>query len=153
MSPPTTTIRSTDGSIGEIERFASRVRLIEKKNGGQGSAYNVGYQHASGALVFTEDYPHRYPHCWRCHNPVIFRATPQWFISMDRSAEDGHSLRAGALREIERVNWVPAWGEERKPEIDGVVHIENGSNLAPGTLARVRIVGADQHDLRAVLAQ
>ena len=39
------------------------------------------------------------------------------------------------------------------PEIDGVVHIENGSNLAPGTLARVRIVGADQHDLRAVLAQ
>jgi glycosyltransferase involved in cell wall biosynthesis len=46
---------STDGSIGEIERFASRVRLIEKKNGGQGSAYNVGYQHASGALVFFLD--------------------------------------------------------------------------------------------------
>ncbi|HSE36355.1 MAG TPA: isoleucine--tRNA ligase, partial [Blastocatellia bacterium] len=66
-----------------------------------------------GVLVFTESYPHRYPHCWRCHNPVIFRATPQWFISMDRSVPGEHSLRAAAIREVEHVNWVPAWGRDR----------------------------------------
>jgi isoleucyl-tRNA synthetase len=68
---------------------------------------------ATGALLYTEDYTHRYPHCWRCHRPVIFRATPQWFISMDRSAEGDTALRAGALREVEKVTWVPAWGRER----------------------------------------
>ena len=41
-----------------------------------------------GLLLFTENYEHRYPHCWRCKNPVIFRATPQWFISMDQVAGD-----------------------------------------------------------------
>jgi isoleucyl-tRNA synthetase len=73
----------------------------------------VDFLRETGALVYTEDYAHRYPHCWRCHNPVIFRATPQWFISMDRAADDGRALRASALAEIERVNWVPAWGRER----------------------------------------
>ncbi|MEJ7616428.1 MAG: class I tRNA ligase family protein [Pyrinomonadaceae bacterium] len=89
-----------------------------------------------GVLVFSENYEHRYPHCWRCHNPVIFRATPQWFISLDAVAhpaedvehdDDGRhlanytinhlggeeSLRGGALREIERVRWIPAWGRDR----------------------------------------
>src|SRR6185369_14781754 len=63
--------------------------------------------------VYTEDYAHRYPHCWRCHNPVIFRATPQWFISMDRADADGRALRESALTEVERVNWIPAWGRGR----------------------------------------
>ncbi|MFY9572876.1 MAG: isoleucine--tRNA ligase [Blastocatellia bacterium] len=73
----------------------------------------VDFLGTSRALVFSEEYTHRYPHCWRCHNPVIFRATPQWFISMDRSAEGDESLRAGALREVESVTWVPEWGRER----------------------------------------
>lgn len=73
----------------------------------------VDFLRANGALVFTEQYAHRYPHCWRCHNPVIFRATPQWFISMDRSTEEGDSLRAGALREVDRVTWLPPWGRDR----------------------------------------
>jgi len=51
---------------------------------------------------------HSYPHCWRCHNPVIFRATEQWFISMEH---DG--LRPRALEEIKKVRWSPEWGEER----------------------------------------
>ena len=72
----------------------------------------VEFLRGTGALVFTEDYPHRYPHCWRCHSPVIFRATPQWFISMDRASE-GEGLRKAALKEIESVNWIPAWGRER----------------------------------------
>lgn len=55
---------------------------------------------------------HSFPHCWRCHNPVIFRATSQWFISMDE-AKSGESLRARALREIKYVKWIPAWGQNR----------------------------------------
>jgi isoleucyl-tRNA synthetase len=59
----------------------------------------------------SENYEHRYPHCWRCKKPVIFRATPQWFIAMDNLEEK--SLRAQALREIENVKWHPSWGEGR----------------------------------------
>ncbi len=68
-----------------------------------------------GMLLHSENYNHRYPHCWRCKNPVIFRATPQWFISMDAKADggEGNSLRENALREIENVNWHPNWGMGR----------------------------------------
>ncbi len=77
----------------------------------------VEFMRERGVLLFSEDYNHRYPHCWRCKNPVIFRATPQWFISMDNVAgngEAGYSLRVMALREVDdRVKWIPAWGRER----------------------------------------
>jgi isoleucyl-tRNA synthetase len=67
-----------------------------------------------GALLGNHSYVHSYPHCWRCHNPVIFRATEQWFIKMDQSAHgQGKILRAEALEEIHGVKWIPAWGEER----------------------------------------
>src|SRR5207244_6973241 len=51
---------------------------------------------------------HSCPHCWRCHNATIFRATEQWFIGMDRN-----DLRARALKAIQEVKWMPAWGEGR----------------------------------------
>ncbi|MEO7539729.1 MAG: isoleucine--tRNA ligase [Pyrinomonadaceae bacterium] len=73
----------------------------------------VAFLRESGALLFTESYQHRYPHCWRCKNPVIFRATPQWFISMDEAVGDTASLREKALNEIKSVAWHPAWGEDR----------------------------------------
>ncbi len=75
----------------------------------------VEFLRESGALLFTENYNHRYPHCWRCKNPVIFRATPQWFISMDNEAKTGaeKSLRASAQAEIEKINWHPNWGAGR----------------------------------------
>ncbi|MHB8502222.1 MAG: isoleucine--tRNA ligase [Candidatus Acidiferrales bacterium] len=67
-----------------------------------------------GALLGHHDYTHSYPHCWRCHNPVIFRATEQWFIRMDQAAHGKEkTLRAEALGEIPGVKWIPAWGEER----------------------------------------
>jgi isoleucyl-tRNA synthetase len=72
-----------------------------------------------GALLHTEKTEHSYPHCWRCHNPVIFRATEQWFISMETPMPRGNSsakkdtLRTRALSEIKNVKWDPAWGEER----------------------------------------
>ncbi|HYW37990.1 MAG TPA: isoleucine--tRNA ligase [Terriglobales bacterium] len=70
-----------------------------------------------GALLHTEKTEHSYPHCWRCHNPVIFRATEQWFISMETPMPGGQSkedtLRTRTLSEIKSVKWDPAWGEER----------------------------------------
>jgi len=70
-----------------------------------------------GALLHTENVEHSYPHCWRCHNPVIFRATEQWFISMETPMPGGKSkddtLRTRTLQEIKTVKWDPAWGEER----------------------------------------
>ncbi|MGD8235186.1 MAG: isoleucine--tRNA ligase, partial [Chromatiales bacterium] len=61
-----------------------------------------------GALLLSSRLTHSYPHCWRHKTPIIFRATPQWFISMDQNG-----LRAAALQEIEKVEWVPDWGEAR----------------------------------------
>jgi isoleucyl-tRNA synthetase len=67
-----------------------------------------------GALLGHANYKHTYPHCWRCHNPVIFRATEQWFIDLDRTAHGGtSSLRQLAMNEVHGVKWFPAWGEER----------------------------------------
>jgi isoleucyl-tRNA synthetase len=66
-----------------------------------------------GALVHQSKIMHSYPHCWRCHNPVIFRATEQWFIGMDRRARDGQELRPQAIAEVPSVTWTPEWGEER----------------------------------------
>ncbi|MBW2468179.1 MAG: isoleucine--tRNA ligase [Deltaproteobacteria bacterium] len=61
-----------------------------------------------GALVAEGQIEHNYPHCWRCKEPVIFRATPQWFISMDKTG-----LRQNSLAAIDTVTWIPHWGRER----------------------------------------
>ena len=68
---------------------------------------------ARGVLLHTEKLEHSYPHCWRCKNPVIFRATEQWFISMETKMASGGTLRSRALDAIKNVKWDPAWGEER----------------------------------------
>ena len=60
----------------------------------------------SGALFASENIVHSYPHCWRCKSPIIFRATPQWFCSVDAFKED-------ACKAAEQVDWIPAWGGER----------------------------------------
>ena len=61
-----------------------------------------------GFLIRDENIKHSYPHCWRCHQPVIFRATNQWFISMDKT-----DLRKNALDGIGRTKWIPQWGRDR----------------------------------------
>src|SRR5262249_23016510 len=66
-----------------------------------------------GALLHSEKIEHSYPHCWRCHHPIIFRATEQWFISMETPMPAGGTLRTRTLEEIKKVKWDPAWGEER----------------------------------------
>jgi isoleucyl-tRNA synthetase len=70
-----------------------------------------------GALLSATTYEHSYPHCWRCHNPIIVRATEQWFIGMETPmiTDDGTktTFRQRALDEIKQVVWDPSWGEER----------------------------------------
>ena len=66
-----------------------------------------------GALLHMEKLQHSYPHCWRCHNPIIFRATEQWFISMEATMPGGGTLRSRTLEDVEKVKWDPAWGKER----------------------------------------
>lgn len=103
----------------EVEHFAG-LRVFDAND------KIVEFMRERGVLLFSENYDHRYPHCWRCKNPVIFRATPQWFIAMDQahrelvekdgssdSVEAGPGLRDAAIAEIERVNWIPAWGVDR----------------------------------------
>ncbi|EGQ8447727.1 isoleucine--tRNA ligase [Vibrio alginolyticus] len=66
-----------------------------------------------GALLHHHAYEHSYPHCWRHKTPIIFRATPQWFVSMDQAG-----LRAKALDSIKNVEWMPEWGQSR---IEGMI--------------------------------
>ena len=77
-----------------------------------------------GVLLHSETMEHSYPHCWRCHNPVIYRATEQWFIGMETPMKPppkgaspnetkGETMRSRTLHEIAKVKWDPAWGEER----------------------------------------
>jgi isoleucyl-tRNA synthetase len=61
-----------------------------------------------GALLKEEIYEHSYPHCWRTNDPIIFRATEQWFISMEKNG-----LRKNALKSINEVTWIPPWGRDR----------------------------------------
>jgi isoleucyl-tRNA synthetase len=65
-----------------------------------------------GRLWYREDFEHSYPHCWRCHNPVIFLATSQWFIAMGDS-NDPQAIRPRALAAIDATRWIPSWGRDR----------------------------------------
>ena len=61
---------------------------------------------STGALFASEEFTHSYPHCWRCKSPIIFRATPQWFCSVE-------SFKDEAVAACEEVKWLPAWGKDR----------------------------------------
>jgi isoleucyl-tRNA synthetase len=121
--------------VDNAGRFSADVEHFAGERVFEANAKIVEFMRDQGSLLFSEEYAHRYPHCWRCKNPVIFRATPQWFISLDardESAaaerdEDGRavsnftenegdeprSLRDASLLEVERVKWFPGWGRER----------------------------------------
>lgn len=72
----------------------------------KGNAMVIEKLEAAGALLAKSDIQHSYPHCWRCKHPVIYRATPQWFVKVDR-------FRQETLDEIKKVKWIPASGENR----------------------------------------
>ncbi len=88
----------------------------------------VEFLQANGRLLGHGLLNHSYPHCWRCKNPVIFRATEQWFVSMETN-----DLRKEALAEIDRVRWIPAYGRDR---INGMIE-----NRPDWCLSRQRVWG------------
>jgi isoleucyl-tRNA synthetase len=90
------------GRYREELEFFGGMKLTEANQ-----AVNAKLQEV-GALLKQSEISHSYPHCWRCKKPIIFRATEQWFISMDEQ-----NLRGKALAEIDRVEWIPTWGHDR----------------------------------------
>jgi isoleucyl-tRNA synthetase len=94
--------------VGDDGRFLKDVEQFGGMKVFEANPRIVDYMKQTGVLLHTEDFNHSYPHCWRCHNPIIFRATPQWFIAMDKNG-----FRDAALEAIKKVRWIPSWGEER----------------------------------------
>ncbi|MBI5136836.1 MAG: isoleucine--tRNA ligase [Nitrospirae bacterium] len=89
-------------------RFTPQVPRWEGMKVQEANPLIVQHLREVGALLHEAPIRHSYPHCWRCKNPIIFRATAQWFISMTHGA-----LRARALEAIDQVRWIPKWGRER----------------------------------------
>jgi isoleucyl-tRNA synthetase len=98
----------TYAPIGPSGEFLESVELFAGLKVWDANPKVVEALRERGALWFSETYEHSYPHCWRCHKPLIFLATPQWFIQMDHD-----HFRHKALEAVEHVEWLPAWGEER----------------------------------------
>jgi isoleucyl-tRNA synthetase len=102
--------------VGPSGRFLDSVELFGGQKVFDANPKVEEALHARGRLWHREDFQHSYPHCWRCHHPVIFLATSQWFIRMDGEpvVGDRHTLRQAALEAIDRdVRWIPAWGRDR----------------------------------------
>ena len=97
-----------DNPVGSDGRFLPATPIFAGEKVFEANKHVVEVLRESGALLHHEAYQHSYPHCWRHKTPVIFRATPQWFISMEQAG-----LRAAALAEIGKVEWTPGWGEQR----------------------------------------
>ena len=97
-----------DNPVGPDGRFLEGTPLFEGQQVFKANDAVVAALAERGRLLRHEAYLHSYPHCWRHKTPVIFRATPQWFVSMDTEG-----LRSAALEEIRKVRWVPGWGEQR----------------------------------------
>jgi isoleucyl-tRNA synthetase len=94
--------------VGPDGRFIAGTPLVAGLRVDDANAVVVQELERRGALLRQEPLLHSYPHCWRHKTPLIFRATPQWFISMDQ-----RGLRSNTLRDIKQVRWTPAWGEQR----------------------------------------
>ncbi len=94
--------------VGADGRFLAATPLVGGQRCDAANAVIVQAIAEASRLLQHVPYRHSYPHCWRHKTPVIFRATPQWFISMEQ-----RNLRDHALRDIKGVQWTPAWGEQR----------------------------------------
>jgi isoleucyl-tRNA synthetase len=101
--------------VGPGGHFLDTVELFNGQRVFDANPVIVQALRTRGRLWHHEAFQHSYPHCWRCHNPVIFLATSQWFIRMDGELRAvNSSLRAAALDAVARdVEWLPSWGRER----------------------------------------
>ncbi len=102
-----------DNPVGGDGRFLAGTPLFEGEHVFTANEHVIEVLKEKRALVQESRVKHSYPHCWRHKTPIIFRATPQWFVSMEQKG-----LRKSALREIETVHWMPDWGKAR---IQGMV--------------------------------
>lgn len=114
--------------VDDKGRFTEDVEFFAGQDVFEANAKVIQKLKDVGALIREEPITHSYPHCWRCKKPVIFRATAQWFISMEKTR-----LREKALEAIRGVTWVPKWGEDR---IYGLV-----SNRPDWCISRQRLWG------------
>lgn len=94
--------------VNEKGEFLDEVKFFAGTNVFDSNEHVLKKLQELGRLLHHEEIEHSYPHCWRCKKPVIFRATEQWFISLDKNG-----LRQKALDEIDKVKWIPAWGRDR----------------------------------------
>ncbi|HEX4389386.1 MAG TPA: isoleucine--tRNA ligase [Steroidobacteraceae bacterium] len=94
--------------VGNDGRFLPGTPLVAGLRVDEANPVIIAALRERGTLLHEQKLRHSYPHCWRHKTPVIFRATPQWFISMERAR-----LREHTLRDIKGIEWTPAWGEQR----------------------------------------
>ncbi|CAG7856763.1 partial isoleucyl-tRNA synthetase, partial [biofilm metagenome] len=97
-----------DNPVGADGVFLPKTEFFAGEHVFNANAHVLEVLEAKGNLVHQNAIQHSYPHCWRHKTPIIFRATPQWFISMEQNG-----LREQALIEIKRVEWIPDWGQAR----------------------------------------
>ena len=102
-----------DNPVGDKGVFLPNTELFAGEHVFSANDHVLEVLEQRGKLLHKEAILHSYPHCWRHKTPIIFRATPQWFIAMDKAG-----LRDKALDEIKRVDWIPDWGQAR---IEGMV--------------------------------
>jgi isoleucyl-tRNA synthetase len=114
--------------VDDTGRFTAIVKDFAGQHVFKANPGIVEHLRASGRLLGHGLLAHSYPHCWRCKSPVIFRATEQWFVSMETNA-----LRRQSLAEIDRVRWIPPWGKDR---INGMI-----ANRPDWCLSRQRVWG------------
>ena len=100
-------------SVNDHGVFRDHVELFGGEHVMKVDKHMVEELESRGRLIKHEKYQHSYPFCWRTKTPIIYRATPQWFISMENK-----DLRKDTLDEIKKVNWVPDWGQSR---IEGMI--------------------------------
>ncbi len=94
--------------VNDRGEFLEEVEFFKGMNVFEANKHVIAKLAELGLLLHTEEIEHSYPHCWRCKKPVIFRATEQWFISLDKNG-----LRRKALSEVDRIKWIPTWGHDR----------------------------------------
>jgi len=97
-----------DNPVGNDGVFLPNTEIFAGEHVFNANAHVLEVLEQQGKLVHHVAILHSYPHCWRHKTPIIFRATPQWFISMDKN-----KLREQALDEVKRVAWIPEWGQAR----------------------------------------
>jgi isoleucyl-tRNA synthetase len=104
---------TVDNPVGSDGRFLPGTQYFEGESVHAANGHVIEVLKEYGTLINEDKLRHSYPHCWRHKTPIIFRATPQWFISMDQNG-----LRESAMQAIKDVQWMPDWGEAR---IEGMI--------------------------------